>query len=87
MRLCRFDNDRLGLVEHDELRDVTAALDVLPRHTYPLPRFDPLIANLPAVRARIESIAAAAPRGWGKRPQSAPPAALSTPAAPSTRSR
>ena len=62
MRLCRFDNDRLGLVERDELRDVTAALDVLPRHAYPLPRLDPLIAHLPAVRARIESIAATAPR-------------------------
>ena len=62
MRLCRFDNDRLGLVEHDELRDVTAALEVLPRHGYPLPRFDPLIAHLPAVRARIESISAGAPR-------------------------
>ena len=62
MRLCRFDDDRLGLVDRDELRDVTAALDVLPRHTYPLPRLDPLIAHLPAVRARIESIAAQASR-------------------------
>jgi len=62
MKLCRFDDDRLGLVERDELRDVTAALEVLPRHAYPLPRFDPLIAHLAAVRARIESIAATAPR-------------------------
>jgi 2-keto-4-pentenoate hydratase/2-oxohepta-3-ene-1,7-dioic acid hydratase in catechol pathway len=62
MQLCRFDNDRLGLVEDDTVRDVTAALDILPRHGYPLPRYDPLIANLPAVRARIESLAAAAPR-------------------------
>ncbi|MGH8623690.1 MAG: fumarylacetoacetate hydrolase family protein [Burkholderiales bacterium] len=52
MRLCRFDNDRLGLLERDALIDVTAALDFLPRHAWPLPRFDPLIANLPAVRAR-----------------------------------
>jgi 2-keto-4-pentenoate hydratase/2-oxohepta-3-ene-1,7-dioic acid hydratase in catechol pathway len=62
MRLCRFDEDRLGLVERDELRDVTAALEALPRHSYPLPRFDPLIAHLAEVRARIESIAATAPR-------------------------
>lgn len=62
MKLCRFDNDRLGLVDGDSVQDVTAALEVLPRHAWPLPRFDPLIADLPAVRARIESIAAGAPR-------------------------
>ena len=62
MKLCRFDSDRLGLVDVDSVRDVTAALDILPRHAWPLPRFDSLIASLPAVRARVESIAAAAPR-------------------------
>src|SRR5687768_15339632 len=62
MRICRFDDDRLGLVEGDTIRDVTQALDALPRHGYPLPRVDPLIANLPAVRARIESLSASAPR-------------------------
>ena len=30
MRLCRFGNGRLGVVNGDALRDVTAALDVLP---------------------------------------------------------
>ena len=43
MRLCRFDNGRLGVVEGDTLRDVTAALDVLPVYRYPLPACDPLI--------------------------------------------
>ena len=62
MQICRFDNDRLGLVECDTVRDVTAALDILPRHGYPLPRHDPLVANLTALRPRIESLAAAAPR-------------------------
>ena len=61
MQLCRFDNDRLGLVEGDTVRDVTAALDILPRHGYPLPRYDPLVANLTALRPRIESLAAGAP--------------------------
>ena len=60
MQLCRFDNDRLGLVEGDTVRDVTAALDILPRHGYPLPRHDPLVANLSALRPRIESLAAGA---------------------------
>ena len=62
MKLCRFDNDRLGLVEGDVVRDVTAALDILPRHAYPLPRHDPLVAGLITLRLRIESLAANAPR-------------------------
>ena len=62
MQLCRFDNDRLGLVEDDAVRGVTAALDILPRHGYPLPRHDPLVANLAALRPQIESVAAGAPR-------------------------
>jgi len=53
--LCRFDNDRLGLVDGDTVRDVTAALDTLPRYGYPLPRFDPLIA-LAAVRKQVDSM-------------------------------
>ena len=61
MKLCRFDDDRLGLVEGDSLRDVTQALDALPRHAYPLPRFDPLIAHLGAIRERVELFARAAP--------------------------
>jgi len=60
MLLCRFDNDRLGVVDGDRVRDVTAALDTLPHHSYPLPRFDPLIANLPAIRNRIDAMIATA---------------------------
>lgn len=44
------------------MRDVTPALDHLPRHAYPLPRFDPLIANLAAIRRQIESLSGNAPR-------------------------
>ena len=61
MKICRFDDNRLGLVEGDVLRDVTAALDVLPSYGYPLPQFDPLIANLDALTARIKMLAPAAP--------------------------
>jgi 2,4-didehydro-3-deoxy-L-rhamnonate hydrolase len=57
MRLCRFGDDRLGLVEGDKVRDVTAALAALPSHRYPLPRHDPLIAHLPALRAGIAAAA------------------------------
>ena len=57
MRLCRFGDDRLGVVEGTTVRDVTVALDVLPPHRYPLPRHDVLIANLPRVAARVKEIA------------------------------
>ena len=60
MRVCRFDNQRLGIVEGHAptvVRDVTAALEVLPQVRYPLPKHDPLIAHLPQVLARARSIA------------------------------
>jgi 2-keto-4-pentenoate hydratase/2-oxohepta-3-ene-1,7-dioic acid hydratase in catechol pathway len=56
MRLCRFGDSRLGLVDGQTVRDVTAALEVLPAYRYPLPGYDPLIANLDKVIARIREI-------------------------------
>ena len=61
MRLCRFGNGRLGVVDGDRLRDVTAALDSLPSYRHPLPAFDVLIAHLEALRPAIETIARQAP--------------------------
>lgn len=61
MRLCRFGEDRLGVVEGSNVKDVTAALEVLPAYRYPLPRHDVLMANLPKVIARINAIAKDAP--------------------------
>ncbi len=53
MRLCLFDDHRLGLVQGDLVHDVTAVLDALPAERYPLPRHDLLIAALPTLRAAI----------------------------------
>ncbi|HKJ73856.1 MAG TPA: fumarylacetoacetate hydrolase family protein [Alphaproteobacteria bacterium] len=53
MRLCRFNDDQLGLVEDDVIRDVSAALDVLPSARWPYPLGDALISNLDAVRERV----------------------------------
>ncbi len=61
MRLCRFNQNRLGIVEGEIVKDVTAALDVLPQVRYPLPPHDPLVANLAAVIARARSLAPDAP--------------------------
>jgi 2,4-diketo-3-deoxy-L-fuconate hydrolase len=57
MRLCRFGDHRLGLVRGDAVADVTAALEALPAHRYPLPRHDPLIAHLVELRAGIAAAA------------------------------
>ena len=56
MKICRFNDNRLGLVEADEVLDVTEALDVLPALRYPFPVSDQLIAHLPELRARIETL-------------------------------
>jgi 2-keto-4-pentenoate hydratase/2-oxohepta-3-ene-1,7-dioic acid hydratase in catechol pathway len=61
MRLCRFGDSRLGLVENSKVIDVTAALDSLPAYRYPLPGYDLLIANLERVTARIRDIAGSSP--------------------------
>src|SRR5687767_6586481 len=61
MKFCRFGDERLGLVEGNIVRDVTAALDVLPRCAYPLPQHDIFIANLEAVATRARAVAKDAP--------------------------
>ena len=46
MRIARFDNNRIGVVQNNGIQDVTGALEQLPAHRYPFPRQDALIANL-----------------------------------------
>src|SRR5216110_814859 len=59
MRICRFDDNRVGIVSGEGIRDVTAVLDRLPQVTYPLPRHDPFIA---ALRDLLPEMPAAARR-------------------------
>jgi len=55
MRLCRFDDNRLGLVRGDEVLDVTPVVARLPAQRWPLPKGDPLIAALDELRPHIEA--------------------------------
>ncbi|TMG76885.1 MAG: fumarylacetoacetate hydrolase family protein [Betaproteobacteria bacterium] len=57
MRLCRFDNNRLGIVEGGEVLDVTKALSVIPEQRWPIAQGDPLIANLKRVIAAAKKLA------------------------------
>lgn len=60
MKICRFDEDRLGLVKDGEILDVTAALDVLPAVRWPLPQGDLMITHLDKVLARVRELEAKA---------------------------
>ena len=57
MKICRFDDNRLGIVGDDGIRDVSALLSRLPAVTYPFPRHDALIAHLAELRPQIERAA------------------------------
>jgi 2-keto-4-pentenoate hydratase/2-oxohepta-3-ene-1,7-dioic acid hydratase in catechol pathway len=56
MRLCRFDDNRLGIVDGSIVRDVTAALDVVPTQGYPYPTHDVLVEHLDRVLNRARAI-------------------------------
>ena len=60
MRLCRFGDNRLGVVDGTSVRDITAALDLLPAHRYPFPPGDVLIGHLETVTARAGELAKSA---------------------------
>ncbi|HEY9532245.1 MAG TPA: fumarylacetoacetate hydrolase family protein [Burkholderiales bacterium] len=57
MKICRFDDNRIGLVRGDRVHDVTSVLSELGSFSYPLPRFDPFIAGLGKLKAKMEATA------------------------------
>jgi 2,4-didehydro-3-deoxy-L-rhamnonate hydrolase len=57
VRICRFDDDRLGIVDGEAVRDVSAVLDRLPAVRWPVPPGDLLIANLDELRPEMERLA------------------------------
>src|SRR3954469_3378874 len=60
MKICRFDDNRLGLVAEDGIRDVSSVLARLPSASYPFPRHDALIAHLAELKPEIERAAKSA---------------------------
>ncbi len=58
MRICRFDQNRIGLVTDGQIRDVTAVLSQLPARRYPFPTHDVFIDALPALREALRREAA-----------------------------
>ena len=62
MKICRFNDNRLGIVEGDAVLDVTPALDAIPPMRYPAPLGDQLLERLPEVLARVRDLKGTAPR-------------------------
>jgi 2,4-didehydro-3-deoxy-L-rhamnonate hydrolase len=62
MKLCRFNDDRLGVIEGDEMLDVSAALEVLPAVRWPYPTGDAVCAHWSTIRPAIEAARKVAPR-------------------------
>ena len=61
MKICRYDDDRLGIVIGGNVHDVTAAQTEIRAAAPYAAKADPVIAALPAWRERLEKVAAAAP--------------------------
>ena len=58
MKICRYDDNRIGIVRDDVVYDVTSVVEAeLPAYRYPLPIGDQLIANLEAMRPKLEQAA------------------------------
>jgi 2-keto-4-pentenoate hydratase/2-oxohepta-3-ene-1,7-dioic acid hydratase in catechol pathway len=53
MKICRYDDNRIGLVQDDGIHDVTSVLSELGTFSYPLPKYDPFIAKLPSLREKM----------------------------------
>jgi 2-keto-4-pentenoate hydratase/2-oxohepta-3-ene-1,7-dioic acid hydratase in catechol pathway len=57
MKLCRYAPDRVGVIRGAAVHDVSSIVEKLPRHGWPYPSHDLLIAQLDGLRAEIEKLA------------------------------
>ena len=55
MKLCRFDDNQLGMVREDRIVNVTRILDELPPLRWPAPHGDHLVRHLDTIRKAIET--------------------------------
>src|SRR3989304_2208560 len=62
MKLCRFDDNRLGVVQADEVLDVAPALAEIPAQHWPIAQGDPLALHLERVMAAVSALLPKAPR-------------------------
>ena len=53
MKICRFNGDRLGLIQDDQIFDVTAEFETLLQARWPVPRHDLVIGSLDEITSRL----------------------------------
>jgi 2,4-didehydro-3-deoxy-L-rhamnonate hydrolase len=56
MKLCRFDDNHLGIVFKDRVYDVSYVLERLPRYGWPFPHGDLVVENLDAIAAQLANV-------------------------------
>ena len=61
MRICRFNQNRIGVVRGEMVHDVTSILDRLGQVGYPFPQHDLFIAALPELQPEMQELADQAP--------------------------
>jgi 2-keto-4-pentenoate hydratase/2-oxohepta-3-ene-1,7-dioic acid hydratase in catechol pathway len=61
MKLCRFDDNRLGVVQGGDVFDVTPALAEIPAQRWPLAQGDPLMLNIGPVMKAVAALLPGAP--------------------------
>ena len=58
MKICRFNDNCIGIVRDDVVYDITTVIEQeLPAYRYPFPVGDQLIANLDSLRPKLETMA------------------------------
>ena len=57
MKICRYNDDRIGVVQGDMVIDVTAVLEQLPAQRWPIPPGDQFIASLPRLLPMMAKLA------------------------------
>ena len=62
MKICRFNENRLGVVEGEMVLDVSEVLSALPEIRWPAPHGDALLTHWSAVKYDLDRMAADAPR-------------------------
>ena len=57
MKLCRYNDNKIGVVRDDGVHDVSSIVQSLPKVSYPFPLGDQLIAHLDRLRPDMERMA------------------------------
>lgn len=62
MKICRFDENKLGLVDNEMVIDISDSLSALPEVRWPAPHGDALITHWASIKPEIDRVREGAPR-------------------------